>query len=702
MKALELAFWRKPLPPASVSPSVQAHAHAPQEMARTLGLFDLLMIGIGGTVGSGVFATAGLIARTYAGPAATLSWLLAGLGCLLSSFSFMELACRIPSAGSTYAYAYHAVGELPAFLAGFLLTLEYGVASAGGARSWSDKLTHWMHAHVGVRGPAWMKSQDSVVDVYAGLLIATCTGLILSGTHASTFVVNLVTCTKITVVLFIIVVGLWHMEPHNLVPFVPDAAIVQRQGHDARAFGWSGVLVGASASFFGYIGYDEVCCLAGEAKAPGTNIPRAVVGTVLGAAALSILATLSLVGMQKYTHLDAQESYGTAFASRGLDWAASFVATGEVVTMPITTFIGFLAQPRVQYAMATDGLLPAVFASMDDRGCLVRGTLVCGACATLLAVFVPFHVLWNFISSGILVAFNLTNTSLLLLRASRRRTTAPSDEASTTVGSTSTPGYAVQLIGYLVSSFLAAFLWQKSVIARVPLAPSRGRSSTLHRALHHVGPLAAVVFTLVALGFMLALHKAEKQAAARKAPAHPTASVAIVLSSTKPKDVFETSGRKRQDPSRAIDRDEDDNDTVISHDDEDGDRHGQILEAVSRSDRDPPRSKRGHEKEDGQAQAWKHIPDDNDDDGPSFRAPFVPFTPCVAIFFNWFLLAQMDGASIVLILLWLLLAVGVYFGYSRHSSLASQQTQYHQLAQHEGTREKTRGTGRVDDSSSGM
>ncbi|KAI9907528.1 hypothetical protein PsorP6_003745 [Peronosclerospora sorghi] len=126
---------------------------------------------------------------------------------------------------------------------------------------------------------------------------------------------------------------------------------------------------------------------------------------------------LSLVGMQKYTHLDAAESYGTEFASVGLEWAVSFVATGEVVTMPITTFIWFLAQPRVQYAMAKDGFLPDVFAAIDERGCLVRGTLVCGAGATVLAVFVQFHVLWNFISSGILVAFNLTNTSLLLLRA---------------------------------------------------------------------------------------------------------------------------------------------------------------------------------------------------------------------------------------------------------------------------------------------
>ncbi|CAI5730566.1 unnamed protein product [Hyaloperonospora brassicae] len=125
MSALRLALWRKPLRPASLPPhdngtTTTAAATTAVEMRRTLGLFDLLMVGIGGTVGSGVFAIAGLIASRYAGPAATLSWLLAGLGCLLSGLSFMELACLIPSSGSTYAYAYHALGELPALLAGFL------------------------------------------------------------------------------------------------------------------------------------------------------------------------------------------------------------------------------------------------------------------------------------------------------------------------------------------------------------------------------------------------------------------------------------------------------------------------------------------------------------------------------------------------------------------------------------------------------
>ncbi|EEY59435.1 Amino Acid-Polyamine-Organocation (APC) Family [Phytophthora infestans T30-4] len=426
MNALRLAFWRKPLHVETSSHSVQESDNAP-EMERTLGLFDLIMIGIGGTVGSGVFATAGLIASSYAGPAATLSWLLAGIGCLLSGLSFMELACLIPSAGSTYAYAYHALGELPALIAGFLLTLEYGVSSAGGARSWSDKLTQWMDSQLGVQGPDWMKPKDSTIDLYAGLLMTGITAIVLCGMQAGKLVVNVVTMTKITVVMFIIVFGLANFSVDKISPFVPDQSVVEVHGKETVAFGWPGVLLGASASFYGYIGYDEVCCLAGEAKDPARNIPRAVVGTIIGAATLSILATFALVGMQKYTEIDAEESYGNAFTSVGMDWAASFVATGEVLTMPITSFIGFMAQPRVQYAMAKDGLLPAVFSKVDSKGNLFRGTLLCGTVVTLLAIFVPFHVLWNFISLGILVAFNLTNGSLLLVRVSGSSKTEGSD-----------------------------------------------------------------------------------------------------------------------------------------------------------------------------------------------------------------------------------------------------------------------------------
>ncbi|KAG7379248.1 hypothetical protein PHYPSEUDO_008844 [Phytophthora pseudosyringae] len=682
-KVLRLAFWRKPLHlEASSSSSRSVQGEDAPEMQRTLGLFDLVMLGIGGTVGSGVFATAGLIASSYAGPAATLSWLLAGAGCLLSGLSFMELACLIPSAGSTYAYAYHALGELPALVAGFLLTLEYGVSSAGGARAWSDKLTQWMDSQLGVQGPAWMKPRDSVVDLYAGLLMAGSTAVVLCGMQAGKLVVNVVTMTKITVVAFIIVVGLANFDADKVSPFVPDQSVVELDGKDRAAFGWPGVLLGASASFYGYIGFDEVCCLAGEAKDPSRNIPRAVVGTIVGAASLSILATVALVGMQKYTEIDAEESYGNAFTSVGLDWAASFVASGEVLTMPITSFIGFLAQPRVQYAMAKDGLLPAVFAEVDSKGNLFRGTLLCGIGVTLLAVFVPFHVLWNFISLGILVAFNLTNSSLLLVRAS---SSTKVEEASQAEDSSPKPSQGAMIAGYLASSFLAAFHWQKGVVASVPLSAT-GDISLFDSYMRTLGPFVAALFTVIAIALVFALSDAEKKQAAASAAAKAKAKaqrgpVEIVLSSKKPEDSSEASPGGCHHRNRSLDCDNDEDDPKHEGAGVDGPESGSRLEKGRALSNGATADSSEGDEDRVESSSSSHDDDETDEEVSTFRAPFVPFTPCVAIFFNWFLFAQMDGMSVLLIVLWLLLAVAVYFGYSRHHSLAFQQTKYHQLAQ---------------------
>lgn len=673
--ALRVAFWKKPLH------FMADEAHGSREMERTLGLFDLIMLGIGGTVGSGVFATAGLIASAYAGPAATISWLIAGVGCLLSGLSFMELSCLIPSTGSTYAYAYHALGELPAMLAGFLLTLEYGISAAGGARSWSDKFTTWMDTELGVVGPSWMKPKDSSVDLYAGLLLMVITGIVLCGMQAGKLVVNVVTMTKISVVIFIIVVGLCRFDTDNVTPFIPDEKL---NPMGEVAYGWPGVLLGASASFFGYIGYDEVCCLAGEAKNPTKNIPRAVIGTIIGAATLSTLATLSLVGMQRYTEIDAGESYGRAFSHVGWDWAATVVATGEVLTMPITTFIGFLAQPRVQYAMAKDGLLPHVFARVDSNGNLFHGTLLCGLAVTLIAVLVPFQVLWNFISLGILVAFNLTNSSLLLVRTSRSRPTA------------SRPRSHGRLIAaFLLTSFFAAFHWQKSVIA---IKPITDESTVFDRYMDTAGPFVAVFFSVVAFALMVMLKEAEdgvvaaaSDLAASMAATNGAGDKKKMLQGVAPSDEVEVKDLdhlQRSHPPRRICRRGSEENLDVASTVEDTRPQSELSNLASdeASDNDQERvdvraddvvSVDASETDDSSAV------DEDEDDGKAmtFRAPLVPFTPCVAIFFNWFLFAQMDAASVALIALWLLLALALYFAYSRHRSLAHQQARYQRVGQ---------------------
>ncbi|CAK4083729.1 unnamed protein product [Aphanomyces euteiches] len=326
----------------------------------------------------------------------------------------MELSGLIPAHGSTYAYSYHALGEYPAVVAGFLLTLEYGIACAGNARAWSSKFAVWLELIFNVQGPAWMKPENTSIDLYACFLMTACVLIVLCGLDIGKRLINAITLTKIAVVLFIIIAGLSKFHPEYMEPFIPPASVSPATGQ--TVFGWPGIMLGASASFYGYIGYDEVCCLAGEAINPRKNIPRAVLGTVIGAAILSILATLSVVGMQRYQFIDVDESYGEAFKAVGYAWASPIVATGEVLTMPVGILIGFLAQPRVQCAMAKDGLLPPLFGQLDASGNPRVGAAITGVIVIALATFVEFQVLWNFISLGILLAFNMTNLSLLVVR----------------------------------------------------------------------------------------------------------------------------------------------------------------------------------------------------------------------------------------------------------------------------------------------
>ncbi|ETV82394.1 hypothetical protein, variant [Aphanomyces astaci] len=447
---LSRAFFRKSL--AQLQDEIHRDVHV-----RSLSLFDLLMIGIGGTVGSGVFATAGLIARCYAGPAAVLSWIFAGLGCVLTGCAFMELSGLIPTHGSTYAYAYHALGEYPAVIAGFLLTLEYGIACAGNARAWSAKFVVWMKLMFDVDGPTWMKPPGTSIDLYACFLMTACVLVVLGGMAIGKRLINAITVTKIAVVLFIIIAGLTQFHVEYMDPFLPPSTVNAATGQ--VVFGWPGVMVGASASFYGYIGYDEVCCLAGEAMNPRKNIPRAVLGTVVGAALLSVLATLSVVGMQRYDLIDVQESYGEAFKSVGYYWASPIVETGEVLTMPVGILIGFLAQPRVQCAMAKDGLLPPLFGRLDASGNPRVGTFVAGVVLITFATFVEFQVLWNFISLGILLAFNMTNLSLLVVRYGQG-----SPQLRVGKWRLQLP-FVLTLFG--LTSFLSALHWQHGAIAPI-------------------------------------------------------------------------------------------------------------------------------------------------------------------------------------------------------------------------------------------
>lgn len=372
---------------------------------RHLSLLDLVLVGIGGTIGSGLFVLCGLVAHEYAGPATAISWALSGFAACISGCCYAEMASQVPAAGSAYTYAYIAIGELFGVLAAACLSLEYMMAASAVARSWADKVAlylieelpngHWIHNYLqpdlGYASPlAFAMSTASLL-------------LLLSGVHQTKATTNFLTIVKIVLVLYMILVGFSFVHTSNWTPFVPPQ------------FGAGSVIRGSTATFFGYLGYDEVCQLAGEAKDPKRNLPIAIMITLAGVTLLYITAALSLTGMQSFENISSVSGFPVAFRANGSIVAARVAALGEVFTLPVVVVLTMIGQPRLQYALAKDGLLPSWFAKVDSNGNLFNGTLFCGIVCILLSTFVPFSRLNDLISAAVLTALNITDTSLVAL-----------------------------------------------------------------------------------------------------------------------------------------------------------------------------------------------------------------------------------------------------------------------------------------------
>lgn len=398
-------FLLKPLPEDPDAPSSSGRSNSKDTLNRHLSLFDLISIGIGGTIGSGLFVLCGLVAHDYAGPSTALSWALSGFAACTSGCCYAEMASRVPAAGSAYAYAFVAMGELWGVMAAACLSLEYIMAASAVARSWADKVVlylaeelddeHWIHEYVAPN--LWSVSPLAFVISTASI------GLLLNGVHESKAVTNFFTYVKVGVVAFMVIVGFMWVEPSNWSPFIP------------AQFGMAGVVRGSTATFFGYLGYDEVCQLAGEAQNPKRNLPIAIMMTLGGVTVLYITAALSLTGMQSYEDISPVSGFPAAFRANGATIAAQIASLGEVLTLPVVVPLTIIGQPRLQYALAQDGLLPSWFGVLDANGNLYNGTLFAGTICVLVATFVPFKHLNDMISAAVLMALNITDTSLILL-----------------------------------------------------------------------------------------------------------------------------------------------------------------------------------------------------------------------------------------------------------------------------------------------
>ena len=346
-------------------------------------------MGLGGTLGSGLFVLAGLVAHRYAGPAAVASWGMAGVAACCSAVPYAELAARIPLAGSAYVYAYVALGELPALLAASCLCLEYTVASSAVARSWGDKVVVYLKEQLqrnddggssNNKDDNWLwrllGDHESFFSPFACVISTATVLLLLNGVHESKRATTCFTTLKVALVVFMVVVGFGHVQPENWTPFLP------------MQLGVSGVFRGSVSTFFGFLGYDQVVGLAGETINPKKDLPRAILLTLICVTVIYMLSTLALTGMQPWQQISPVSGFPEAFYALHMNVAGQITALGEIVTLPIVLLVTVQVQPRLQHAMAQDGLISPWFGQVADNGELWNGTCFAGAILILFSTFV--------------------------------------------------------------------------------------------------------------------------------------------------------------------------------------------------------------------------------------------------------------------------------------------------------------------------
>lgn len=398
-------FRRKPID------HIEEPEGAPSErLTRTLGLWQLTAIGVGGIIGAGIFTLAGTVANGVAGPAVLLSFLIAGVASAAAAFSYAEFAGLIPKAGSAYTYGYAVLGELAGWLIGWDLLLEYTAIVAVVAIGISGYF-NFLVEETGTSLPVWMLGAPGTgaghrFDLIAAILCLFTAYLLNLGMKSAARFETLVVGIKVLVVLLVIVVGFFHINTDNYTPFFP--------------FGVGGAFTGAATVFFAVFGYDAMSTAAEESKDAQRHMPRAIIYSLGIAMVLYVLACLVLTGMQPYTEIDPESGFSSAFKAVGLPAVADVIAVGAIIGILTVMFTFMLGVTRVWFSMSRDGLLPHWFAKTHPtRHVPVRVTWIVGGASAVIAGFVPIGEAAELTNIGILLAFAVVCTSVIVLRYRR-------------------------------------------------------------------------------------------------------------------------------------------------------------------------------------------------------------------------------------------------------------------------------------------
>jgi amino acid transporter len=377
------------------------------ELARTIGLFQLSMFGVGATIGTGIFFVLSE-AVPVAGPAVIWSFVLAGAVAGLTAICYAELASAVPVSGSSYSYAYATLGELPAIGVAACLLLEYGVSAAAVAVGWSQYVNEFLDNVFGVTLPESVSNapeQGGVLNLPAVVLIVLCTLLLIRGASESATVNAVMVSIKIAVLVLFIVIGVTGWSSDNTTPFSPE--------------GVTGITSAAGLIFFSYIGLDAVSTAGEEVKNPRRNLPLAILIALVTVTTLYILVTIVAVGAQPAAAFGGQEAGLSAILEdvTGSTWPGTMIAAGAIISIFSVTLIVIYGQTRILFAMSRDGMLPELFHKVNPRTLTpVPNTIIVAVVIALLAGMIPIDFLAEMTSIGTLVAFLVVSIGVMVLR----------------------------------------------------------------------------------------------------------------------------------------------------------------------------------------------------------------------------------------------------------------------------------------------
>ncbi|MCS6823243.1 MAG: amino acid permease [Cytophagaceae bacterium] len=403
------------------------HEH-PEEvrMKRTLSSFNLVLLGIGAIIGAGLFSMTGSAAAYHAGPAVTISFVIAAVGCAFAGLCYAEFASMIPVAGSAYTYSYATMGEFIAWIIGWDLVLEYAIGAAMVAISWSRYLVKFlsnMNIHI---SPEWCMSPfDSItnakgVTVYgimnvpAAVVIIMVSLVLIKGTQESVLMNSLIVALKLSVVILFIVLGWPYIDTSNYAEYIPENTGTFGE------YGWTGILRAAGTIFFAYIGFDAVSTAAQEAKNPAKGMPIGILGSLAICTVLYILFAHVMTGLANYTEFKGQDGIApvaVAISHTPYGWLKQGIILAILAGYVSVIMVLLLGQSRVFFSMSKDGLLPKVFSELHPRFRTPwKSNVIFMVFVSLFALFVPARVVGEMTSIGTLFAFVLVCGGVLLLR----------------------------------------------------------------------------------------------------------------------------------------------------------------------------------------------------------------------------------------------------------------------------------------------